>query len=234
MALSGSNPVGYTQENAHYLHHMPTKPDEPRVLLYSWGDYIEPDGPPTGHRMPFDQHRGASWSPGKHPQRILSKTKRGLPGFVNGARVSALPDTGCSRNTVSLAFAQDMKLAIRGSPADFKLGNSTYTKSLGTVTLDWAFLDSPQDISKIICDVLPKCNYPMILGSPFLTATQTLSKYKHRLTECLFSAVNVPKLNFRGCDDSRLHGYVGGYGEELIEVAALPDTGAERNIMDRK
>lgn len=74
----------------------------------------------------------------------------------------------------------------------------------------------------------------MILGSPFLTATQTLSKYKHRLTECLFSAVNVPKLNFRGCDDSRLHGYVGGYGEELIEVAALPDTGAERNIMDRK
>lgn len=139
MALSGSNPVGYTQENAHYLHHMPTKPDEPRVLLYSWGDYIEPDGPPTGHRMPFDQHRGASWSPGKHPQRILSKTKRGLPGFVNGARVSALPDTGCSRNTVSLAFAQDMKLAIRGSPADFKLGNSTYTKSLGRLIWSGAF-----------------------------------------------------------------------------------------------
>ncbi|KAL8751059.1 MAG: hypothetical protein Q9199_006672 [Rusavskia elegans] len=126
-----------------------------------------------------------------------------------------------------------MKLAIHGSPADFKLGNSTYTKSLGTVTVDWAFSDDPQNPSKIICDVLPKCNYSMILGSRFLTATQTLSKNKRRLTECLFSTVNVPRLNFLGCDDSRLHGYVGGYGKELIEVAALPDTGAERNIMDR-
>ncbi|KAL8652114.1 MAG: hypothetical protein Q9226_004398 [Calogaya cf. arnoldii] len=175
-----------------------------------------------------------SWSPGIHPQRILSKIKRGLPGFVNGARVSALPDTGSSRNVVSLAFAQDMKLGIHGSPADFMLGNSTYTKSIGTVTLDWAFSDNPRDVSKIICDVLPGCNYSMILGSRFLTATQTLSKFRSRLTECLFSTLNVLKMNLLGNDNTRLHGYVGGgYGKELIEVAATPDTGAEGNIMDR-
>ena len=101
------------------------------------------------------------------------------------------------------------------------------------MTLDWAFSDNPRDLSRIVCDVLPQCNYPMILGSPFLTATKTLSKYRRRLTECLFSTVNVLRMNFLGGDDSRLLGYIGGGGGESIKVAAVPDTGAEGNVMDR-
>ncbi|KAL8845811.1 MAG: hypothetical protein Q9221_009053 [Calogaya cf. arnoldii] len=185
----------------------------------------------SGTHLPSNEHTRASLPPGNHPRNLSTKIKRGLPGFVNGARVSALPDTGSSRNVVSLAFAQEMKIGIHGSPADFKLGNSTYTKSVGTVTLDWAFSDNPQHLFKIICDVLPEWNYSMILGSRFLTATQTLSKFRRRLTECLFSTFNVLKMNFLGCDNTRIHGYVGDYyGEELIEVAAIPDTGADGNI----
>ncbi|KAI4219559.1 MAG: hypothetical protein LQ349_008318, partial [Xanthoria aureola] len=175
----------------------------------------------------------ASLLPERHSEKTLFKVKRGLRGFVNGARVSALADTGCSGNLVSLAFAQEMKLALHGAPTKFVLGNSTSIKSLGTVTLDWAFSDNPRDLSRIICDVLPQCNYPMILGSPFLTATKTLSKYRRRLTECLFSTVNVLRMNFLGDDDSRLLGYIGGGGGESIKVAAVPDTGAEGNVMDR-
>lgn len=74
----------------------------------------------------------------------------------------------------------------------------------------------------------------MILGSPFLTATKTLSKYRRRLTECLFSTVNVLRMSFLGGNDSRLLGYVGGWGEESIKVAAVPDTGAEGNVIDQK
>lgn len=77
----------------------------------------------------------ASWLPERHSQKTRFKVKRGLPGFVNGARVSALADTGCSGNSVSLAFAQEMKLALHGSPTKFVLGNSTCIKSLGRLTL---------------------------------------------------------------------------------------------------
>lgn len=77
----------------------------------------------------------ASLLPERHSQKTRFKLKRGLPGFVNGARVSALPDTGCSGNIVSLAFAQEMKLAIHGPPTNFRLGNSTSIKSLGRLTL---------------------------------------------------------------------------------------------------
>ena len=76
----------------------------------------------------------ASYLPDRHSQKTLFKVKRGLPGFVNGARVSALADTGCSGNLVSLAFAQERKLALHGSPTKFVLGNSTSIKSLGRLT----------------------------------------------------------------------------------------------------
>ncbi|KAL8668307.1 MAG: hypothetical protein Q9168_007065 [Polycauliona sp. 1 TL-2023] len=165
-------------------------------------------------------------------KKSLSKVKRGLPGFVNGVRVSAFPDTGSSRNVVSLAFAQDRKLDVQGKPTHLRLGNSSYTKSLGTVKVDWAFSESPLDVSKIICDVLPRCNYPLILGSRFLGATQTLSKFRSRLSECLFSTANVLGLNFLESDESRLHGYLGGDDKARVAVAAVPDTGAEGNIMD--
>ena len=74
----------------------------------------------------------------------------------------------------------------------------------------------------------------MIIGSPFLTATKTLSKYRRRLTECLFSTVNVLRMSFLGGDESRLLGYVGRWGEDSIKVAAVPDTGAEGNVIDQK
>ena len=59
------------------------------------------------------------------------KVKQGLPGFVNGREVSALPDTGSRMNVVSEAFAEKLGLSITGSSSIFKLGNSRKTKSVG-------------------------------------------------------------------------------------------------------
>ncbi|KAL8650992.1 MAG: hypothetical protein Q9210_003498 [Variospora velana] len=61
----------------------------------------------------------------------LSKWKRGLSGFVNGKRISALPDTGSLRNVMSEAFAQEMNLKIQNSPSSFTLGNNKLIKSIG-------------------------------------------------------------------------------------------------------
>ncbi|KAL8952335.1 MAG: hypothetical protein Q9222_001746 [Ikaeria aurantiellina] len=123
-----------------------------------------------------------------------------------------------------------MGMTIQGSTADFLLGNSRRAKSLGSVTMRWAFSESPKDFTEIVCDVLPYCTYPIILGSAFLTATQTLTKYKRRLTECLFSMMNVFQINFLGNDSQCVLGNL-GRGEQAFPVSAVPDTGAERNIM---
>jgi hypothetical protein len=102
--------------------------------------------------------------------------------------------------------------------------------SLGTVRLDWAFADDPTNKYDLLFHVLPNCIYDVILGSAFLTATETLSKYGRRLTECVFSMAGVFKFGFLGNKCHRLEGILG----DEHKVLAVPDTGAERNVMDAR
>ena len=57
--------------------------------------------------------------------------KRGLLGFVNGSRVTALADTGATQNVISAALARKRHLLVEGPPQTFRLGNSTTTESMG-------------------------------------------------------------------------------------------------------
>ena len=98
----------------------------------------------------------------------------------------------------------------------------------GTASFLWAFAENPQDTISIVCHVLPCCIYDLILGSGFLTATETLSKYKRRLTECLFSVASVFHFGLLGNTCQRLRGRLGKW----TNIAAVPDTGAEGNVMD--
>ena len=66
-----------------------------------------------------------------------------------------------------------------------------------------------------------------MFGSEFLKATETLSKYRHRLVNCRFSVFSGFHLNFLDGGRQVLKGKVGKY-----PVFAVPDTGAERNVMD--
>jgi hypothetical protein len=76
--------------------------------------------------------------------------------------------------------------------------------------------------------VLETSIYDVILGNAFLTATQTPPKYGRRITECVFSVARVFKFGFLGNECHRLEGIIG----DKHEVLAVPDTGAERNVMD--
>ena len=60
-----------------------------------------------------------------------AKIKRGLPGFVNGSRTSALADTGAAHNIVSAAFVQERGLSIKEKQGFFRLGNSKIAQSIG-------------------------------------------------------------------------------------------------------
>ena len=92
---------------------------------------------------------------------------------------------------------------------------------------------------RVVCDVLPRCTYEMILGNHFLIATRTLSKYKHCLTYCIFPIANMLCFNFLGGGHQYLLGFLGNNGGNacqrypLAGWAAL-DTGAERNVIDER
>ena len=61
----------------------------------------------------------------------VAKTKRGLPGFVNGTRTAALADTGAAQNIISLDFAHRHGLVLEGKTAMLRLGNSKSVQSAG-------------------------------------------------------------------------------------------------------
>ena len=98
----------------------------------------------------------------------------------------------------------------------------------GTVSLHWTFADKPKESFPILCHVIPHCTYDLILGNSFLTATKTLTEFCHRLTKCLFRVVNnISHFSFLGETCQRLHGILA----DKHSVLAIPDTGADRNVM---
>lgn len=68
------------------------------------------------------------------PRSKLQRLKRGIPGYVNGKRIAAFPDTGSAQNVVSAAFVKERGLHVRESAEAFKLGNSKITKSTDKLT----------------------------------------------------------------------------------------------------
>ena len=92
----------------------------------------------------------------------------------------------------------------------------------------WAFTESPKATFSILCHVIPRCTYDLILGNGFLRATNTLTSFRHRLTKHLFSVTRkVPYFGFLGETCQRLQGTLA----DKHSVLAIPDTGADRNVM---
>ena len=179
----------------------------------------------------------------------LLKAKQGLVGFVNGSSKAAMADTGSRKNVMSQYYAQQLDLTIKGSPSTFEIGNTRKIQSLGrsrssdlqqwrnglmclyrsgTVSVLWDFAENPKETFLIVCHVLPHCTYDLILGNGFLSATKTLTEFCHRISRCLFSVVNnVSHFGFLGETSQRLRGALA----DKYPVLAIPDTGADRNIM---
>jgi hypothetical protein len=190
--------------------------------------YVKPPQPSKeANLVPFQPTQSSRRTDSGSPKKFF-KTKRGLSSFVNGSRLSVLADTGAAKNIISAAYVKEREIPISFSPSSFRLGNSVNVNSIGTVTVDYAFAEEPSNIHKLICHVLPHCVYDLILGNAFLTATETMSKFRRRLTECVFSVVNMFHLGFLGNNSLQLEGVLA----DMYDVTATPDTGAERNVID--
>ena len=99
---------------------------------------------------------------------------------------------------------------------------------VGTVNVRWAFADKPRKTIEVVCHVISNCAYDVILGNRFLSMTETFTKYKHRLTNCLSSAARVLRINLLDGSRQILEGTLG----DRHQTYAVPDTGAEGNVMD--
>ncbi|KAG8529613.1 uncharacterized protein KY384_006250 [Bacidia gigantensis] len=183
------------------------------------------------------------------PQDSYHKVKRGLSGSINDCDIPAVADTGAEENIMSASFAGKMGLVLAGRGKTFKQGNSTLIESMGvntihfieqkydihadeftagTVSVQWSFANEASKKLKIMCHVLPECPYDLLLGRKFLTATETLSKFRKRLTSCLFRASGVSSINLVGDNSMYLDGLLG----DDIAASGIADTGAERNVID--
>ena len=65
------------------------------------------------------------------PKETESKLKLGLSGYANGARVSALADTGSIKNMLSASYTEKLGLKVEGRSSEFVLGNSRKIQSIG-------------------------------------------------------------------------------------------------------
>jgi hypothetical protein len=108
------------------------------------------------------------------------------------------------------------------------MGNSKKIYSPGTVELSLAFEDDPTKVMTIVMYVVHTFAYDLLLGNPFLQATECLKKFVHRFVPCLFSLPSKWYFNLLGETTHRFKGTLG----KGINVMGLPDIGSVRNVMD--
>ncbi len=161
LQLKAMVPVGVSMESADLLFRKVMRQSEDRkktstILEISWKDgeaskvsaladtgssqnvISRPFVQKLGLSIKEDQGRFKTSAPldSVWKDREVSKIKRGLPGFVNGSRTSALADTGAAQNIVSAAFVQEKGLSIKKDQGRFRLGNSKIAQSVGKTHSD--------------------------------------------------------------------------------------------------
>ncbi|KAF4636016.1 hypothetical protein G7Y89_g2060 [Cudoniella acicularis] len=176
-----------------------------------------------GHREQRENHQ-------KHFKSGILVEQRGLKVLINNLKDSAFGDTGAGQNVISDRRREELGLEIRPQPTYFPMGNSKKIYSPGTVELSLAFEDDPKNVMTIVAHVVHSFAYDLLLGNPFLQATQCLTKFMHRFTTCLFSLVSKWSLNLLGETTHRFKGTLG----KGVNVLGLPDIGSVRNVMDAK
>lgn len=173
----------------------------------------------------------------KHSRKSSSATPAGkalhrvtdpaINGRLQGINISAFPDTGASSNFISERYAQLHGFPIdHSSKSQVKVGNGAKISIIGTVQLPFHFVGESK-IYDLVFNVLRRSLHDVILGSPFLHMTQTLTRFTGRIESQLRQELDggAYKMCLLGS-----HQYVSGMVNG-ITVNAVPDTGAEVSVM---
>lgn len=160
----------------------------------------------------------------------------GLPitfeSVPNPATVMAVPDTGADENIISLGLALDLGLDVElDEKYETKLMmiNKRYSQCCGLARAVCGFGTTshlgPSGLSCVF-RVSETTISPLIMSNSFLMATQTLTKYRHRLVSLASSILRLPCVRAFGRARERLCCSLNG---EVIE--AFPDSGSEVDLI---
>jgi hypothetical protein len=155
-------------------------------------------------------------------------TGRRIKGKIKGRDVWAFGDTGAGQNIIAAHHAKELGLEIHKSPRRLRMGNSRTIVSPGIVKYPWAFSENPYKITNIVAHVLDGFSHDLLLGNPFLKATQTMTKHISRFVKGVFSTHHKWSLNLLGDTSHRLEGVLRGN----VRMQGLPDIGSTHNMMN--
>jgi hypothetical protein len=136
-------------------------------------------------------------------------------------------DSGSCVNCISCNFARSIGVVVTEKVTCFPLPvEQSYLKATGVASIICQFPSPPTMAQQVEFFVFDRLQCDVLLGQPFLRATQTLDLYQHRLRH-IEGASNVP-LAVRSV----------GQVEEGVQcwldgepVWSLPDTGADVNLI---
>ncbi len=188
---------------------------------------------PSSKRYDIRQQKIISNLSRKPPRKEAITTRRDLPMIIEGRAITAMPDTGGDGDFISSQLASELQIPIRKGKSDrksFRLGNGKFMKAIGRIKASCAFAkDSIAGTMERWFYVVDDLAVPMIMGSPFLEETKTLSEFTHRLEERSPCADNLPLVNLiSSCKRSknRLNAFINGRSTQVCA-----DTGSELDLM---
>jgi len=153
-----------------------------------------------------------------------------INGHLQGADVSAFPDTGAAANFISLSYAQRHRLTVdRDFCKRVKVGDGSTIRVVGTTTLPFSFAGETTPY-ELTFHVLRKSLHDVILGSTFLRVSETFTRFAHRVGRKIRESVGrgIHRLCFLGSQQ-----YVNGIANN-VRVDAVPDTGADVSVMSTR
>lgn len=172
------------------------------------------------------QRRG---SPGSmHPSS--SHRQRHVPVHMEETVLEAFPDTGSELNIISLSLLSQLNLGFQPAQAlTIQTPRAREIQILGTTELEVAFQGEAIKHKRTF-HVLSKCAHGIILGKSFLEATETLTRFKHRIKSRLIHLVNsIPRLHLLGSVTERVIGSINGK-----PTIAVHDTGSDVTVISWK
>ncbi|KAK0639684.1 hypothetical protein B0T16DRAFT_337399 [Cercophora newfieldiana] len=153
------------------------------------------------------------------------RKERFLEGLVNGKRVKAFLDTGADASFISPQLVSKLGLTLKHhEPRTIHLPNHTSVVSPGMVEIPWVF-QGETTLNKIQCWVFPGAVHDLVLGSPFLNFSETLTKSKSRLAT-MSRPLGLQPMGFK---QQRLWGLLNNQ-----PTLAVPDTGSDVMLVSRQ
>ena len=149
-----------------------------------------------------------------------------VDAYVNNSLVRVFPDNGSALNLISEDYVHRNGLVVEDDTTTIiRLPDGRLVDSFGSLTALFRFAEESQTFT-ITFTVLSGCVHDFVLSGTFLRATQTFTRFKHRIRHSLSNSPTPIRVCFHGTPQQQVIGSINGH-----IVFASPDTGSNVNLI---